>query len=59
MNYNYLRVTKRGTSRVVEISADGKKWLSLERAFDLNPEKNFKIVFDVQATDGICCIEKI
>lgn len=45
MEYKHLRVTKRGLGKVVEISVDGKKWVSLETAYNL--DCNFRMEFDI------------
>jgi hypothetical protein len=55
MDYKFLRVTKRGTSRVVEVSADGKKWKSLEQAYiQIANDDNFRMEF---ALSDICSID--
>lgn len=39
----YLKVIKRGLSKIVLVSEDGEKWLPLETAYDL--DGNFEMEF--------------
>jgi hypothetical protein len=56
MKYKFLRIFKRRTSKVVEISEDGKTWVSLEKAFGFVQNSDFNMEF---ALADVCSIETI